>query len=210
MNLLHDLVSTNSASSSLTQLEVILFKANLYGKLEAPIQTKVEPKKKDFKTDEVDQAETIEEKVTKPVLEENIQKKVVEAEEVSVVTKTSLNPSEPIDWWQDVLMKIKKINNTLYGILRMAEPNLDKDTLTLSFVFGFHAKKVADSNSLTKLRDAIKDVTGKSFTINSVHNPELAKKTKKETKPKAVQKPINEEEINAVTNIFGGGEVLES
>jgi hypothetical protein len=134
--------------------------------------------------------------------------------------KNTIVVSEDISsWWPQLTDSIKKHNNTLYGILRMAHPSLNGNTLRLSFAFGFHAKKIADAQTSGKLRDIVKELTGKDIAVEVLHDKEL-----KGIEPSILSTPpavlahtplpviIDEpaHDLGAITSIFGGGEVLES
>lgn len=121
----------------------------------------------------------------------------------------------PAEWWSEVLQHIKSANNTLYGILRMAEPRIDDDTLHLSFGFGFHKKKAADAETQAKIHEAVTKVTGTSYRINAVHDKNLTKTALPAEQPDFDAMPADppaeeNSELTSITNIFGGGEVLES
>lgn len=125
---------------------------------------------------------------------------------------------ELAEWWQDVLQHIKSINNTLYGVLRMADARINDDTLHLSFGFGFHKKKVADPTTQAKIHEAIQQVTGKSYIINPIHNKNMTKEQQTSVVTSPAAAPASApttpasppQDISSITNIFGGGEVLES
>lgn len=134
-------------------------------------------------------------------------------------------PMEPIVfsedislWWPQLQDAIKKHNNTLYGILRMAHPSFENDILTMSFAFGFHAKKVTAPETAVKLQDEIKILTGKDVTIKALHNKELKDTKPPILTPQTVSHPnvmpknesVHAQDLGAITSIFGGGEVLET
>ena len=125
---------------------------------------------------------------------------------------STLNSEVPLDWWNDVLKQIKTINNTLYGVLRMAEPRLDGETLHLGFGFGLHKNIVVEAPTQAKILEAVKAVTGKSYLINAVHDKTLGKAPKVTAAIEDIRHPATEtnDELSSITNIFGGGEVLES
>lgn len=105
-----------------------------------------------------------------------------------------------LEAWPLVVAAIKKKYNTLYGILRMAEPSLDEAGLVLSFKFAFHQKQINNDKNRRIISDTIKDQTGQDISITCV----VAKKGDgpvKDTKNNIV---------NNVSDIFGGAEVLES
>lgn len=130
------------------------------------------------------------------------------------------NTEDVSAWWPQLVNDIKKHNNTLYGVLRMAHPSLAGNTLQLGFAFGFHAKKILDPSTRAKLQDMVKELTGRDVAIEAVHNTELkgvevslaAVAVEPAPIVEATQNPAPQPaaDLGAITSIFGGGEVLES
>jgi DNA polymerase III subunit gamma/tau len=196
--LLHDLLQVQTSQDPTALFEILLFKANLALDQEGKgSREKGEVKSKEIVSQKVNEQENIEIK--------NI--------ETSLNPKPStLNPQPLAIWWEDVLKHIKKVNNTLYGMLRMAEASVEESTLNLRFGFNFHSKKVADASTQATIREAIKAVTGQDYSVKAVHDATLGKQPKAKS---AVEKPIVHQkeqntELDSITNIFGGGEVLDS
>ncbi len=100
------------------------------------------------------------------------------------------------DLWNQVLETIKKQYNTLYGIARMAHPEFDGQRLILAFKFTFHQKRVNEAKNRKLLADIVEQLSGQPVEIVCV----VA-----ETEPTAV-KP----DVAAISNIFGGAELLNS
>lgn len=120
---------------------------------------------------------------------------------------------EPVGWWEDVLSHIKPINNTLYGVLRMAQATADDQALYLRFGFGFHQKKAADTTTQTKIQTAIQSVTGKAYSIHAIHDKNLSKEHQTSAPGQddaARNDNMTPDTLAPITQIFGGGEVLES
>jgi hypothetical protein len=122
-------------------------------------------------------------------------------------------------WWPSLVNSVKKHNNTLYGVLRMAHPQFSGDHLRLGFGFGLHTKKIADTQTTKKLQELIKDITGKDVSIEAVLDKSL-----KSVEPSlaiaatpSIAQIVSSESsqqsdanLGAITSIFGGGEVIES
>jgi DNA polymerase-3 subunit gamma/tau len=122
-------------------------------------------------------------------------------------------------WWPQLVTKMKQHNNTIYGVLRMAHPVLNGDTLQLSFAFQFHAKKVTDAATIAKLQDSIKTLTGRDLNIKAIHDKNLKgiepNLQSSDMQPSPIpdiqaEEPTNDISLGAITSVFGGGEVLES
>lgn len=113
--------------------------------------------------------------------------------------------------WNSALAELKKKYNTLYSIARMAQPSFDMPgELKLSFAFQFHYKRVNDAKNRDILSQVLSRVTGEEVIISCIHD--------KDVKPPQISEPALEsnqpspppEALNTISNIFGGGEVLES
>jgi DNA polymerase-3 subunit gamma/tau len=102
--------------------------------------------------------------------------------------------------WTAVLAELKKQYNTIYGIVRMAHTDFTQaGTVTLSFAFAFHQKRISDPKNRKIVTDCIGDVTGQQ-----VH---LVCEVSKE--PKARPAPAKtDESLQDISAVFGGGELL--
>lgn len=106
-----------------------------------------------------------------------------------------------LSMWPSVLSAVKTKNNALYSVLRMAAPELNNSTLSLKFNFIFHQKRVSEAKNQQIIIDAIKQQKVEPITIDFVLDPK---------KPSATNtKAIKEFDVKTVTNIFGGGEMLD-
>jgi DNA polymerase-3 subunit gamma/tau len=110
------------------------------------------------------------------------------------------------DLWQKVLDSIKKKYNTLYGIVKLAHPYFkDEDTLELVFTFEFHKKKLSEANNKQILADIIKNLTGKSIVVECSWD-----KNAKPPKSPQLAEAKTPGDIDAISSIFNGAELLES
>lgn len=111
-----------------------------------------------------------------------------------------------ISAWPEVLGLLKTRHSTLYSVLRMSVPSYEDDTLTLAFRFPFHKKQMENAQNRDKLLATISELTGLPGRVECVvhtdnqmaepvQSPEVAHKN---------------DDISAISNIFGGAEVLES
>lgn len=107
--------------------------------------------------------------------------------------------------WPKVLAVLKSKHNTLYGVARMAEPHLEGNTLRLDFAFAFHKKRLNESGNRQKLMDIIEDMTGKKLSIECLISESAAT-----TPPAEAEATEPDAGLSTVSNIFGGGELLES
>ncbi|HSX30641.1 MAG TPA: DNA polymerase III subunit gamma/tau [Candidatus Saccharimonadales bacterium] len=96
--------------------------------------------------------------------------------------------------WQQALDEIKKQYNTLYGIARMAHPSLDGNRLTLLFKFAFHQKRMSEAKNRKIFADIMERLHGRPLEISCVVGEAEASTA----------------DMSAISNIFGGAELLES
>ena len=102
--------------------------------------------------------------------------------------------------WKDLLNIVKKTNNTLYGLLMMARPKMINGTLNLDFGHIFYQKKINDIKNKDIVTMKFKELTGHDIDISANYVPELkTADTEKENK-----------DLNNISNIFDGAEVLQS
>jgi DNA polymerase-3 subunit gamma/tau len=110
--------------------------------------------------------------------------------------------------WQQILTVLKAKHNTLYGLLRMAQPDFSKKgQLCLTFAFDFHRKRVSDVQNQTKLHDIIKEVTGHNLKIDCLFDKTTVAAAP-HISPTPASKPASASLAN-ISNIFGGGELVE-
>ncbi len=144
-------------------------------------------------------------------------------EESPKSTKPAANPKlntgtdvDITNVWPGVLDALKSKHNTIYGILRLAQPQLDGDHLTLAFQYAFHQKRIQEAKNRQIIATILEELTGAKLTIECV---------KGETGAPAKSPPVEDEVVTSlspkpatndtssltnVSNIFGGAELLES
>lgn len=103
--------------------------------------------------------------------------------------------SDVTELWQGTLDEIKKQYNTLYGIARMAKPEFDGKTLKLEFKFAFHQKRMNEAKNRKIFGDIVERLYGQPVEIICII-----------AEAGAPAKP----DVSAISNIFGGAELLES
>lgn len=144
-----------------------------------------------------------------------IAESVVEAKNIQAVEaeppkpkKASKKPGKlSLDSWPDVLLALKQKYNTLYSVARMAEPSIvDDDTLRLSVAFAFHQKRLNETTNKQRLSAIFEEVTGQKVLVEVI----LDKSAQPSTDPIIVEQPPEKTDMTAISNIFGGGELIES
>ena len=107
--------------------------------------------------------------------------------------------------WPNVLAALKQKYNTLYGVVRMAEPTFEGRELELAFGFAFHQKRLTDPKNKKILADIIFDLSGQAVHITCVvRKPDLAKAVAAAT-PVPAQAP----DLSAINDIFGSAEIMK-
>jgi len=211
LQLLQALLSVEHAAQPFTALELALLEANIATNPSAastiPDRTpQTPPKPAAVHTPVVSEPVATVMKPKKPAASSK-------PEETAPLEVTT-SPEEPVaisDFsWDDCLNAVRQKYNTLYGVLRMAQAEAQDDTLTLTFRFGFHQKKINDKKNKQLLSTIIRDQCGRQFTIETAIDTDLvldatpSKPVADQPKPVAAAAPID-----TISNIFGGAEVLE-
>ena len=95
--------------------------------------------------------------------------------------------------WPNILSEVQKHDKALYSVLRRAEAQLDDQTLTLSFAYALHRKKMQASKYSSQLSKIIHDIFAQSPEI--IINGDSASKLLDAT-------------AASVADIMGGGEAV--
>jgi len=120
--------------------------------------------------------------------------------------------------WPEVLSALKSRHNTLYSVARMAQPELDVEERKLKLLlnFPFHQKRLNEAKNRLLLSETIEQITGQQLLIECLVDKKATPYAAPITSP-AAPSPASEPEsrpqpVNLVniSNIFGGGELLES
>lgn len=188
--LLNQLIEVPASSDPAAKLEVVLLGINLSrpGNSET---TKLET----LKTKEEKPSKSVPAKVEAPVA-------TVAEEKVSDVVSTD-NFDEA---WANVLKDVKKQYNTLYGVLRMAQPALDDKTVTLSCQYPFHQKRLKETKNRQILIDLMSQQLGYPVAVDCVVSDSKSVESVLPTASENTPAPA----LDTISNIFGATEVLES
>ncbi|HET8709368.1 MAG TPA: DNA polymerase III subunit gamma/tau [Candidatus Saccharimonadales bacterium] len=107
--------------------------------------------------------------------------------------------------WPQVLAELKTQYNTLYSIIRNAHTAFHDGKVELTFNFDFHRKRVNEAKNRKIVSQVIKKVCGQETELVCLFD--------KDSKPSAVNvtaPPSVSPAVETVSNIFGGGELLNS
>lgn len=110
--------------------------------------------------------------------------------------------------WPEVISIIKKQYNTLYGVLRMAQPSFTANTVSLTVKFAFHQKRLNEPKNKQIIADAILQISGAApEIICTVGETSTAPVN---NSPATTDDSKNTNSMGTISNIFGGAELLES
>lgn len=150
-------------------------------------------------------------------------------------TDATLNDSS----WQNILAAIRKDYNTLYSILRNAQPTFTPGKLTVTVGYAFHQKRLNESRNKQIIATTIEQLTGQTIQIScelgeqKTHNLAMTpsgdgelthsvptQDANKTAAASGQEEPFDyyiqqaneasDRPLDTVSNIFGGGELLES
>lgn len=133
-----------------------------------------------------------------------------------IVATDSLAPEEA---WPHVLDAIRRDFSTLHSMLRQATTDFANDTLTLAFHFAFHQRAVAEAKNKKIIADLMYKQTGTHFQIECIKEEDAPQKVEQAADQPAetIARDVASAPAGtapapaaAITDIFGGGEILES
>lgn len=132
----------------------------------------------------------------------------------TITKKPSSKKQQPIleEQWQEILKIVKKQNNPLYTILRLAEAIGDDKQLTLTFGFVFHQKRVDTVKNKSIISQAVESLTGHAPEIITALNKSL------QPNPQTLDSSLTDTNTSAdnasaslmtqIKDIMGGGEIV--
>lgn len=115
--------------------------------------------------------------------------------------------------WQLVLASLRKQYNTLYGIIRMAQPEFLPGRVKLTFGFAFHQKRANDVKNKQLLMAVLENVTGHRIAIECLFDRDVtppAPIVSTSPTPVGPTASTTDPSLETISNIFGGGELLGS
>lgn len=96
--------------------------------------------------------------------------------------------------WQQILSEVKERNNSLYAILRLADPVVQEDTLKLVFGFDFHKQRLGEERNRQLVAEIASTHLGRPVKVSSSLNKALI----------AVATP-KIDTLSQVIQVMGGG-----
>ena len=213
-SLLRELLSVKGSHDSYTALEIALldYCATAATQSAVPLAQNTEtsegkPKKTKHKSEVTKTKETNAE--TKTEKAKTVPRKSAEDKTATKIIDTNNVDLDAKTVWEHVLHELKGKHNTLYGMARMAEPEIHGETFELACKYGFHVRRLMDSQHKRIIEDALFTVTEKTLLIECTQAKKPTKKTSNEPTDRPEIKK-DDEPIETISNIFGSAEVLES
>lgn len=118
--------------------------------------------------------------------------------------------------WATAIDKIRQTHNTIYSILRMAQPNFDnlaEHQVTLLFKFPFHQKRINEARNKQVIIDTLAGLGVSGYELICDVLPKEKHEEVSEAAPESFNHQTPPEQDNALLNqirsVFGGAEVLE-
>lgn len=132
------------------------------------------------------------------------------------------------DIWLKVLAAVKAKHNTLFSIVRVTTPHFEPGIVTLECGFAFHQKRLSEKRNKEMLATIIEGVAGhpiriqcivgEATTPDSTPLPAVLPEANEQVHTVAAATPAappapappQNDAVAAISNIFGGAEVLQS
>lgn len=111
--------------------------------------------------------------------------------------------------WQEALQKLKENYNTLYSIARIAKPRFEKDGLVLLLGFPFHQKRLNEARNKQIITNIVAELSGGPITITCELDHAYKPTNFYNPRPQSAAKKVDDNALDNISNIFGGGEVIE-
>lgn len=164
--------------------------------------------------------------ISKEVEENELESKKddkAEDEEVESGQEAGQDISKPVEQlkfsgvtWQKILEEVKNSSSATYAMLRLSNAEPEGDTLNITFKFEFHKKKMNEGKNTRVLLDALSLVLGTEPQYKFLVDKDV--KIKASSLNDQPQEALDEGEVDPaqssilskVSDIMGGGEVLES
>jgi DNA polymerase-3 subunit gamma/tau len=115
-----------------------------------------------------------------------------------------------LSMWEEVLTRVKSQAASIYTALRLGQPEMNDGVLTLYFEFPLHQKKINQAQAKGIIGDVIEQICGDKVVINCLLDKEIFKAKQDDQPADFYTPPQSEENLQAISNIFGSAEMLES
>lgn len=112
--------------------------------------------------------------------------------------------------WQDVTEETKRTAAPLYTALRLAVPVIENDKLILYFEFPLHQKKLNHAAAKAAIADIIETVSGARIPIDCQVDKDVVRRRPGQQEADFYKTDASSGDMEAISNIFGSVEMLES
>lgn len=134
--------------------------------------------------------------------------------------KTTLSTDQAVDknftvneeQWQAALEILKQQYNTLYGIMKLGRVEFMPGKLVFTFSYAFHQKRANDAKNRDIVASVLKEVTSQPIAIECLYEKNAVPPLEEQNDLSGVSDNQNMtiSSLDTISNIFGGGELLES
>ena len=158
-------------------------------------------------------AKTISNNPTNSITQVNVVKEEVKTTPVKIVVKNPGSVSADLitERWNEVLLKVKPINHSLYFVLQSSRvDDFSDNIITLVFKYKFHKDRIMSPEVKTSLENILAEVYGANLGINAIldENLDLAsvvvESAPVESSAAAENTKPDDNIINNILNTFGG------
>lgn len=136
---------------------------------------------------------------TKPELKHRKSSKKESKSISKSAVSTATTTKSPDDAWVRILSEIKKHNNSLYALLRSADPSFNDTKLLVTFRFQFHKRRLDETANLALLKQAAAKILGDTYSIEVAVKQPRSKPADSDNEPEQ-----DKEAVNSVLQILGG------
>jgi hypothetical protein len=175
------------SSDQLTALEIILYSSILNN---------------EYKNN--DQTKSVEVIVSEPVV--TISSKVNNLKSTAKKKRTDFK-DQNIDFnkiWDQTLENLRIEHSTLYSIIKRSEVQFINNTIVLRTGYSFHQKALNHKKNRDMINEQLLKICGVEYPIEAIIDENI-----KDHIATDEGEAINDLDITSISNIFGGGEVVE-
>lgn len=197
VKLLKDLLEVDSSSHPQETLEIAILEAS-------------------SRSDKLNSTKKEETNVNKPASlrirsedSETVKQKVESTDLTPVADKNTFDLKN----WDELLERTKQEAPSLYSALRISQPQAEGGKLKLVFPFSLHQKKLNQAKNKSIINRLIAEVSGSTVSIECILDKDVSKNNqhhKKQITRASFAGSGQSVELQAISNIFGSAEVLES
>jgi len=130
-------------------------------------------------------------------------KRTVEEKPKKTINKVKLSLGQIKDKWQEVLVCLKKYNQSLASTLKISQPSVIQDdgTLEICFKHKFHQQRINDLKNKQLLERVLQEIFGVKLLVKTVVVKELAGNN---IEIEALTESKTDQGLNSILKTFGG------